>query len=407
MGFGFISTGILVRELGAASYGTWAALTSLLAWIQLSDFGVGYALKNRIAGATRPGQLLRTISGVFQFYALIAIVLAVMFLVAGTSLSIVRDYRAESYILYLGTILFFPLTIGTAILQGLRKNSLVGLIGLIQSMLWVVCLFIIGWTKVTLLILSGANILLILIFGIGQCAKGLKELGKPEGIASDQLFDIKNLSLAIPLWSVGVRFVVLQLSSVILFSLGTYLTYSNLSPNDAARYDILFKVFQVPLTIFNIIISVYWVEIAKAISLNDGAALKRRFIQLHFVAFGLCGASLFFSLTFCSYFVDLYTGGNIETSVSDALAFWILISVQMFAYSGAVFLNAAEKLRGQIGFSVFSASLLVPAVLFLFSTGLGLATVPLATAVLIFPSLIYCNWIAYHHVVQKHCKISL
>lgn len=75
-----------------------------------------------------------------------------------------------------------------------------------------------------------------------------------------------------------------------------------------------------------------------------------------------------FSLTFCSYFVDLYTGGNIETSVSDALAFWILISVQMFAYSGAVFLNAAEKF-GRIGFSVFSASLLVPAVLFLFSTG--------------------------------------
>jgi O-antigen/teichoic acid export membrane protein len=401
MGLGFIATGVLIRELGAASYGTWAALTSLLAWIQLSDFGVGYALKNRIASASKPQEMLRLVSGVFQFYALIAIFFVIFFLLFGNLLAIVKDYRPESLLLYIGTIIFFPLTIGAAVLQGMRKNSLSSLISFLQSIFWVIIILLLAWTHTSLLLLSLLNISLVLLMGIGQCALSARVLVGDVRKAFVEIFNFSNLRLALPLWSVGIRFILLQLSSVILFSLGTYLTYSNLSSAEAAKYDILFKLFQVPLTFFNVVISVYWVEITKAIAINDRQALQKRFVQLQLIALCVSLIMLLFSLFIASPLIDVYTSGEISTSVSDALAFWVLIMIQSFSYSGAVFLNAAEKLHGQIIFAVVAAALLIPTVLLFYAYGMGFSAVPLATAALIMPSLFYCNFSAYRHVIKK------
>jgi O-antigen/teichoic acid export membrane protein len=401
MGLGFITTGILIRELGATSYGTWAALTSLLAWIQLSDFGVGYALKNRIASASKPDEMFRLVSGVFQFYVLIAMFFVVIFLVFGNLLSIVRDYRTESLLLYVGTIIFFPLTIGSAILQGMRKNSISSLFVFLQSIFWLISILLLSWTTTSLFLLSLLNISLVLLMGFAQCALGVKVLIGSIRKSFIELINFDNLRLALPLWRVGIRFIILQLSGVILFSLGTYLTYSNLSPADAAKYDILFKLFQVPLTFFNVVISVYWVEITRSIAMKDGQSLQKKFSQLHLIALCISLLMLIFSLFIASPLVNIYSAGKIHISASDALAFWILIIIQIFAYAGAVFLNAAEKLRGQIIFSIVSAILLIPTVLFFYSNGMGFSAVPLATAALIMPSLFYCNFSAYHHVIKK------
>lgn len=402
MGLGFIATALLIKSLGAAGYGTWATLTSLLAWIQLSDFGVGYALKNRIAGAPQPNELLPLVCGVFQFYVLIAIFVALLFLVFGNFLAIVGDHKAESFVLYLGTVMFFPLTIGAAVLQGMRKNSISILIGTVQSLLWLVCVLLLTWTSTSsLLLLSVAFITIALFIGVGQCILGARMLVGSAKIAFYALIYFHNIRLAFPLWGIGIRFILLQLSSVILFSLGTYLTYSNLSPEDAAKYDVLFKFYLLPLTFFNVILSVYWVEIARAIAMHDRHTLQKKFVQLQLMAFTVALLMLVFSLFVASPLIAVYSSGKIHASVSDTLAFWLLITLQMVAYAGAVFLNAAEKLRVQIILAIIAAVLLIPLVLFFYAEALGLSAVPLATALLITPSLLYCNWAAYHHVIKK------
>lgn len=397
----FISTAVLIRELGAESYGAWAALTSLLVWIQLSDFGVGYALKNRIASASKPAELLQLVSGVFQFYALIAILFIVIFLFFGKSLLIVRDYVTESYLLYIGTIIFFPLTIGSAILQGMRKNSISSLMSFLQNLLWVACVLLLAWTNTSLTQLSVFNVLLVLLIGVAQCALGTRVLAGSVRKGLIELFNIRNLRLALPLCEVGIRFILLQLSSVILFTLGTYLTYSNLSSTEAAKYDILFKLFQVPLVFFNVVISVYWVEITRYIAMKDGQELQKKFIQLQLISLCVNILMLIFSIFFALPLIDIYSGGRIHILITEALSFWVLIAIQIAAYSGAVFLNAAEKLSGQIIFAVFAVILLIPTVLFFYSIGLGISAVPLASAALVMPSLIYCNFSAYFNVIKK------
>ena len=400
---GFFATAILLRNLGASSYGTWAALTSLLAWVQLSDFGVGYALKNRIASAPKPNDMLPLVSGVFQFYVLMSIAIALMFYLFANSLEIVKHHRTESLTLYLSMIIFFPLSIGSAVLQGLGKNSISSLMGVAQSFLWLGCVLIMVLGQPTLSSLSLIYGLSALLIGLLQCILGAHALVGNLRITFSEILNFSNLSLAYSLWGVGLRFISLQVSSVILFSLGTYLTYSYLSAVDAAKYDLLFKFFQLPLILFNIIISVYWVEIARSISIHDGYSLKKKFVQLQLMALAVTLIMLLCAFFIVSPLLAVYSAGLIHASISDALAFWFLTAIQIFAYAGAVFLNAAEKLHGQIILAVVGATMLIPTVLFFYSNELGFTAVPIATALLIIPSLLYCNWSAYHHVIKKVC----
>jgi len=49
IGFSFASVSLLIRNLGPEHYGAWATLVSALVWIQMSDLGIGYVIKNRVA----------------------------------------------------------------------------------------------------------------------------------------------------------------------------------------------------------------------------------------------------------------------------------------------------------------------------------------------------------------------
>ena len=49
IGFSFATVSCLIKTLGPERYGAWATLGSALAWIQMSDLGIGYVIKNRVA----------------------------------------------------------------------------------------------------------------------------------------------------------------------------------------------------------------------------------------------------------------------------------------------------------------------------------------------------------------------
>jgi O-antigen/teichoic acid export membrane protein len=217
-----------------------------------------------------------------------------------------------------------------------------------------------------------------------------------------QILKTTNIKLALPLFGIGIRFVLLQLSSVVLFSLGTYLTYSNLSAEDAAKFDVLFKFFQVPLIIFSMIISIYWVEIARDISLRNVSGLTRRYKQLLLMSFGIGLLILVFAFAVMSMLINIYSGNKIQCTNIESITFGIMIVVQIFAYTGAVFLNAAEILKGQIALAILAAFLLIPTAKYFFGIGFGVVSVPLATGILIIPSLIYCNWTAYVCVIKNN-----
>ncbi len=105
--------------------------------------------------------------------------------------------------------------------------------------------------------------------------------------------------------------------------------------------------------------------------------------------------SLFFSIGTCivSYFIPLiipfWTKGIINVEFVQLIPFIFLVVIQYFAYAGAVVLNAFEDLNGQVVLSLFASIFIIPVAKYFFNIGIGIGSVPLASAILILPTLVY------------------
>jgi O-antigen/teichoic acid export membrane protein len=191
----------------------------------------------------------------------------------------------------------------------------------------------------------------------------------------------------------GIKFFVLQISSLLMFSMGNYYVYSNLTPGDTAYYDTINKVYSLYMTFFNMIISVFWSEIVFQKTSGDFPKLRTTYKKL--LAISLIVSLGSFGIIFIApFFISFWTNGKILVDKKDCLPFSFLVSVQSLAYSGAVFLNAFEKVVPQVALAIISIILIYPLIQLGFKHNTGIGTVPLVSGILALPALIICHVVA-------------
>jgi O-antigen/teichoic acid export membrane protein len=203
-----------------------------------------------------------------------------------------------------------------------------------------------------------------------------------------KLLDITNFVNSKKSLMVGGRFFLLQLSSLLLFSLGNILTYNYLQLKDVSQFDTINKLFMMGTILFNVLISIFWAEISEAKAATDQVKLLKMYKQLLYISFCVFFLTVGVSF-FLPFFIHYWTKGVISASLVQLAPFVLLFAIQIFSYAGAVFLNAFEEIKGQIGFSIIAAVLIVPLSIFFFRNDIGIGSVPLAASIVCIPGLIY------------------
>lgn len=398
IGMSFVSVSLLVKSLGPERYGAWATLVSALVWVQMTDFGVGYVVKNRVATLKDRAVICQQIAAAVYLSTLISLGLVVLYAVAGSHISIIRDYPFESTWLYLSAFLALPAMLGINILQGMGMAAISYRVSMMQALGWLLLVVFLGDGATLRVLAIGFAVLWLLsatyAFWRAYRALDLNSIG-----FGKQLLAAQKADRLIPIIRVGGAFFLLQLTSLVLFNLGTYLAYTYFSAEAAARYDVLNKVFQIPMTLFNVVISIVWATIAQRLSQGDHIQVLRIQHQLLIVSLGgglLMAAIAYFALP---PFVHLYSHKQIEVSQLEVASFAALTVVQMVAYTGAVFMNAAERLKLQIGFALAGTLTFLPLFRLLEGRGAGIEAVPLATLVVLLPSALYFNVYVRRHII--------
>lgn len=398
IGFSFASVSLLIKNLGPAHYGAWATLVSALAWIQMSDLGIGYVIKNRVAARDDLTVLCDQIAVAVRLALLIGLVLIAVYLLGGSQLSVVRDFPLEAGVLYITAFLCLPAMIGVNILQGLNLSTVSFQASMLQSLAWLLLVLALG-QDASLRMLAVAFAALWLLNGSYTFLRGYRALGLGRLGFGGRLIGKAALSDAWPLLRIGGAFFLLQMTGLVLFNLGTYLAYTYFSPSAAARYDILNKIYQIPMTLFNVLIAIAWSSIASLISQRRVDDVKRLQVQLFAASLGSGALMLAVSLVVVAPFVRLYSHGQLEVGQAEVFWFAAQVAVQMVAYAGAVFMNAAERLRIQILFAVSSTALFLPLFFLLQRHGMGVAAIPLATLLVVLPGALYFNYYARCHII--------
>lgn len=398
IGFSFASVSCLIKGLGPAHYGAWATLVSALAWIQMSDLGIGYVIKNRVAARDDLAVLCDQIAVAVRLAFLIGLVLIALYVLGGSHLSVVRDFPLEAGVLYITAFLCLPAMIGVNILQGLNLSTVSFQASMLQSLAWLVTVLALG-RDASLRTLAVAFASLWLLNGTYTFLRGYRALGLGRLGFGARLLSRRRLADALPLLRIGGAFFLLQMTGLVLFNLGTYLAYTYFSPGAAARYDILNKIYQIPMTLFNVLIAIAWSSIATYISQHQIAPVKR--LQMQLIAASLVGGLVMMAISMVVVrpFVHLYSHGQIDVEPTEVFWFAAQVAVQMVAYAGAVFMNAVERLRIQILFAVVSTALFLPLFFLLQGRSIGIAAIPLATLLVVLPGALYFNFYARRHII--------
>ncbi|NIJ51570.1 lipopolysaccharide biosynthesis protein [Dyadobacter arcticus] len=387
----FIVVPLLIQYLSREKYGLWVTLVSLVSWILMSDFGIGYGFRNKVTEYLADKDLVklnRHFKNTFQYYLIITFLVTLFFLYVLANNPILSKHKSLSLIIYLPYIIYFPFSISNQILQGLRLVHYTALIGLLRALLWFCFIAII-------IHFEGSSNLINIAIGYSLINSIVNGIAVYLAITKSDITVPNFKSLFTPpvidkTLVTGIKFFVLQISSLLMFSMGNYYVYSNLTPSDTAYYDTINKVYTLYMTFFNMIISVFWSEIVFQKTSGDFAKLRTTYKRL--LAISLIVSLGSFAIMFIApFFISFWTNNKILINKKDCLPFSFLVSVQSLAYSGAVFLNAFEKVMPQVILAIVSIILIYPLIQLGFKHNTGIGTVPLVSGILALPALIICH----------------
>ena len=397
---------LLIDILGVEEYGLWVTFTSSLVWIGLFDFGLGYALKNTVSKSLANSIIQNAQQETFQILKItsfFAFLLLVAFSFSFLFIEIFSNNIYFSLILFIPFILTFPIKLGSPILQGARKIALESGLLFLNTLLFFISILIINFCDIKLEIVDLA-ILFVLSYILSTFLVWLSAMR----IIEITWIDFKKISstkLDFIRIQIGLKFFGLQLSSLVLYSIGTIIVFSNLNAISAAHFDVVNKIFLAGLGIFNIGIAVFWPEISHSIEKKD----FHRILKLYLIMIGLSIIFLICSIIF-SFFAPqiilLWTNEKINVSQQETIWFALLVSVQAVAYCGAVVLNAFEKISYQLLISIVATIIMLPFTIYLINSNYGLSSVPIAAFILTLPAALYCNLHTYKLIKQGKIDVK-
>lgn len=390
MGVAVLSVPLMLGLLGTQNYGTWVTLTSLIAFISILDLGVGNSVRNSVSALDTDAQdSVRTeFVGFFQLLCFVALICLMLLAVAMDFIPLLSENRYAAALLYGPPLLLLPLLLGSNVLQGARATGLQSVLQSANSWIFFAVVLALAALKITPTLLHLAitwSALYAVVLGV-TFLLALRTVQVP----MHGLFRWSFGALPAGRMKVGVEFLALQLTSLVLYSLGNAIIFNQLGATEVARYDVLNKIFQVGLSFYTVVIGVMWSEISKHRSTGDPVALLRTLRRLATISIAFtaaCAGGAFVAPTL----IDLWTQHRLQVTLLESFIVAALVSVQSIAYVGAVFMNAFEQIRIQVLLGCVSIVLMIPLSLLLINQGLGIAGVPLAALTLTVLPAIVCN----------------
>jgi O-antigen/teichoic acid export membrane protein len=384
----FVMIPILLTSLGISQYGLWVTLSSVAAWLLFFDFGLGNSFKNIIATKCI-AVMQKEYSLAFSLFSYVGIFLALSVIFLFVIVGFVEGDNATLLLLYLPLSLLFPLRLFGFGLQGLRLVGLNSLLDTLRIFIWL--LFAIAYVYLAegdklymlSLIFVTANIvpqfIQFLLFK-SRCGFSLKpRLISPISIVKQDSFKL------------GLKFFIIQLSSLVSFNLGNLLIFSQFGASHVAMYDIFNKVFLAALSVFNMSIAVMWPEISKAYADGDFIKCKKYHNLLIIIATIFCLGLLVLALNFDILLHVLRIDNLLTIDWPLLWSVYFLTSLQAIAYCGAVFFSATGNLKIQIILALASIIFIYPLFKLLLHFDIGVKSYPLSVSIMVLIGAVVYN----------------
>jgi O-antigen/teichoic acid export membrane protein len=353
----FLLVRVSLDYLDPTKYGIWITITSLLTWFSFFDIGLGNGLKNKLAIALAKEDYAAGRMYLSTTYAILSILIlcvAIFFfsinkhinwpILLNTNAVPKQELSSLISIVFGFFFLRFVFQIINSVLNAAQQPATANFINLLINSLSLILIFLLAKTTEGSLIylglaLSSTPFIVMMLFSIYFYSTRYKFIAP----------DIKfiNFSHASSLLTLGVKFFLIQIAGLIIYSSGNLIIGYFFGPAEVTPYSITYKYYSLIYMLFSIITTPFWVAFTDAWAKQDIIWIKlaiKKLVWL-FIAVTAIGILMFlFSDAFFSIWLDNQVKISFELSFS-LLVYFVTTS---FGNIFASFINGVGKIKMQL-----------------------------------------------------------
>ncbi len=413
MMIGFIQVPITLNYLQPTAYGIWVTIGSFITLFSFFDIGLSNGLRNNLAKAIaeKDNKLARTYTSLTYLLVsgIVSIIYFVFLLIYPhinwlAVLNAPANYKNSIDALVL--IVFTSFSIGF-VLQIIRtipiadqKPAYVDLIKLSASLLTLIGI-------ITLSLVSEGSIIYVgLVFGsvpiiiyagfsIYFYSRFYKKY-KPS-------FHSINFNYTSDLTSLGIKFFIIHICALILYSSDNIIIAQILGPSQVTPYTIAFKYFSAILLIFTLITTPYWSSFTDAYHKKDFVWIKNSIKSLRKIAIAL-SIFVLIMIFMAESVYKLWIGNVITIPFSLSFFMGLNVMIMMLTIPYVNFINGVGIITLQLIVGVFEAGINIPLSIFL-AKNLNMGITGVIVATCIANAIAFILWpIQYKMIINNRAK---
>lgn len=413
IGITYFYVPLLLDALDKVEYGIWLTLTSIVAWINMFDVGLGNGLRNKLSRALAKGdknQGQQLVSTGYVAIFIMAFALMVLFSLVYPHVSWTDVLNAPTelaevvnplvFVVVLAFCMQFALSIITSVLYALQLpafSSFTLMIGQLISLVAVVIEYkVFG---ITSLLVLGGSVAVIPLLGMSGVTLYVFLYRYPYLRPKISMFEMRHVK---SIFNLGIQFFLLQIITIILYQANNLIITHTVGNTDVVVYNVAYKLMHSIVLVFTIIVTPMWSAATEAYTLGDFDWLKninRRLMKI--VTLLSIGGLVLLYLS--PYIYTLWIGkGELAIPFSTS-ALLLVQSVFFILYSShGYMLNGMGKLRIQMMLTSVMAVLYVPLAMYA-GDRFGLNGIIAIFALNSFLNFIWSAW-QFHLVINHKAK---
>ena len=387
---GFIQFPIALEYVGSSKYGVWLIIGSLISWISFFDIGLGNGLRNKFAEALAKGDKKSARIYLSTTYAILSLIMfgvMVLFTIVNkylnwykifnVSTDINENLTALVYVVLGSFALQFVLKMITTVLVADQRPALRDIIMLSGKVLNLALLLVLVHTTEGSLLNLGILYSITPTLALIVASFYFYSRDYREYLPS---LKFVNFSYARNLMTLGVKFFILQIAVLVLYSTDNIIITQLYDPSQVTVYNVAFKYFSVVTMGSQIILAPFWSASTEAYFRKDFQWIKKINRKLLSI-WGLTIIVVIVMVLSSNFIYRIWIGDSVSVPVKLSISFGIYVIVYLYSSIFTTFINSTGKLKISIYSAIFNVLSNIPlSIIFATVFNLGISGVILATA---------------------------
>lgn len=361
---------LLIDQMTRTNYGIWLTLSSLVGWFSFMDIGLGNGLRNYLAKAIAEDDTRGMKSLVATAYATMSAIAGVVisavlcsfwFINWSKLLNAPLEMNSELTILAIIAVvcffLNFVLRLLNSILLAVQKPAYSSYLGLAcHAAAFLIVLALSQTGRQYPLLVYGSIISIIPVAGLFFYTIFL--FNTKLSYLKFSVGDVKYSSIK-PLFNLGFRFFLIQLTAVLLFQANNLIIAHVSGPEYVADYNIAYQYLNVLCMFYNIVLVPVWSSSTDAYYRGDYEWIRRTLKNLKKLWLlclfgGMCMVAL------APYVYKIWLGGliHVDFKILWLVLIYVYVSMLCGAYCGII--NGIGKIKLQFYITVAESLVHIP-----------------------------------------------